>query len=137
MHTDGAAFSDDPDMPVLTFRMFFLGLGFSAFGYGSDYSPILFASFIVFQTPFSAVLAQLYWFKPQSLLVSQGMCSNGLLSPAQSPTNALTGFLLIVTYFVGKAWEKVIPSKGLLKWINPGSFNIKEHGESSLPTQLR
>lgn len=30
-------------------------------------------------------------------------------------------------YFVGKAWEKVIPSWGLLRYINPGKFNIKEH----------
>ncbi|EIM86127.1 OPT oligopeptide transporter [Stereum hirsutum FP-91666 SS1] len=78
---------DDVDLPILTFRMFFLGLGFSAFG---------------------SVLAQLYYFKPQTLSVSQG-------------------FLLIVTYFVGKLWEKAIPQKGILKWINPGPFNIKEH----------
>ncbi|KAJ7890764.1 OPT oligopeptide transporter [Mycena leptocephala] len=79
---------DDVDLPVLTFRMFFLGLGFSAFG---------------------AVLAQLYYFKPQTLSVSQG-------------------FLLIMTFFGGKAMEKIIPRWGPLKWLNPGPFNIKEHG---------
>ncbi|KAF5391950.1 hypothetical protein D9757_003237 [Collybiopsis confluens] len=42
---------DDYELPVVTFRMLFLGLGFSAFG---------------------SVLAQLYYFKPQTLLVSQG-----------------------------------------------------------------
>ncbi|KAI5830925.1 OPT superfamily oligopeptide transporter [Schizophyllum commune Tattone D] len=78
---------DDYELPVVTFRMLFLGLGFSAFG---------------------SVLAQLYYFKPQTLNVSQG-------------------FLLIMIYFVGKAWEKVIPSWGLLRFINPGPFNIKEH----------
>ncbi|TRM66262.1 OPT oligopeptide transporter protein-domain-containing protein [Schizophyllum amplum] len=67
--------------------MLFLGLGFAAFG---------------------SVLAQLYYFKPQTLSVSQG-------------------FLLIMIYFVGKAWEKVIPTWGPLKYINPGKFNIKEH----------
>jgi hypothetical protein len=41
---------DDPELPVLTFRVFLLGLGFSCFG---------------------AVLAQLYYFKPQTLAVSQ------------------------------------------------------------------
>ncbi|KIY66394.1 OPT superfamily oligopeptide transporter [Cylindrobasidium torrendii FP15055 ss-10] len=78
---------DDYELPVVTFRMIFLGLGFSAFG---------------------SVLAQLYYFKPQTLSVSQG-------------------FLLIMIYFVGKAWERVIPTWGPLKYINPGKFNIKEH----------
>ncbi|KAJ3983558.1 OPT oligopeptide transporter protein-domain-containing protein [Lentinula detonsa] len=79
---------DDYDLPVLTFRMLFLGLGFSAFG---------------------SVLAQLYYFKPQTLSVSQG-------------------FLLIILYFFGKAWEKALPSHGLWWYLNPGPFNIKEHG---------
>ncbi|KAH7872644.1 OPT oligopeptide transporter [Lentinula edodes] len=79
---------DDYELPVLTFRMLFLGLGFSAFG---------------------SVLAQLYYFKPQTLSVSQG-------------------FLLIILYFFGKAWEKALPSHGLWWYLNPGPFNIKEHG---------
>ncbi|KAF5391029.1 hypothetical protein D9757_003990 [Collybiopsis confluens] len=79
---------DDYDLPVVTFRMLFLGLGFSAFG---------------------SVLAQMYYFKPQTLLVSQG-------------------FLLIMIYFIGKFWEKTLPSRGLFRFINPGPFNIKEHG---------
>ncbi|KAE9384031.1 OPT superfamily oligopeptide transporter, partial [Gymnopus androsaceus JB14] len=64
---------DDYKLPVVTFRMLFLGLGFSAFG---------------------SVLAQLYYFKPQTLLVSEN-------------------FLLIVIYFIGKAWEKGLPSCGI------------------------
>ncbi|KAJ6517714.1 OPT oligopeptide transporter [Mycena vulgaris] len=79
---------DDVDLPIFTIRMLFLGLGFSAFG---------------------SVLAQLYYFKPQTLSVSQG-------------------FLLIMTYFAGKLMEKLIPRVGPLKWLNPGPFNIKEHG---------
>ncbi|KAJ4478642.1 OPT oligopeptide transporter protein-domain-containing protein [Lentinula edodes] len=79
---------DDYELPVITFRMLFLGLGFSAFG---------------------SVLAQLYYFKPQTLLVSES-------------------FLLIVIYFIGKLWEKTLPSRGLFRFINPGPFNIKEHG---------
>ncbi|KAF5343398.1 hypothetical protein D9757_013809 [Collybiopsis confluens] len=82
--------SDDYELPVVTFRMLFLGLGFSAFG---------------------SVLAQLYYFKPQTLLVSQG-------------------FLLIMLYFFGKTWEKVLPSHGLWWYLNPGPFNIKEHGSA-------
>ncbi|KAE9400851.1 OPT oligopeptide transporter [Gymnopus androsaceus JB14] len=79
---------DDYELPVVTFRMLFLGLGFSAFG---------------------SVLAQLYYFKPQTLTVSQG-------------------FLLIMLYFFGKGWEKALPSHGLWWYLNPGPFNIKEHG---------
>ncbi|KAE9386719.1 OPT superfamily oligopeptide transporter [Gymnopus androsaceus JB14] len=79
---------DDYELPVVTFRMLFLGLGFSAFG---------------------SVLAQLYYFKPQTLSVSES-------------------FLLIVIYFIGKAWEKCLPSHGIFRYINPGPFNIKEHG---------
>ncbi|KIK64985.1 hypothetical protein GYMLUDRAFT_240324 [Collybiopsis luxurians FD-317 M1] len=71
---------DDYELPVVTFRMLFLGFGFAAFG---------------------SVLAQLYYFKPQTLLVSQG-----------------------------KAWEKALPSHGLWYYLNPGPFNIKEHGSA-------
>jgi OPT family oligopeptide transporter len=78
---------DDPELPCLTFRMLFLGLGFSAFG---------------------AVLAQLYYFKPQTINVSQS-------------------FLVIVVYFIGKAWEVLLPSRGIFRYLNPGPFNIKEH----------
>ncbi|KAI0333608.1 OPT oligopeptide transporter [Cubamyces sp. BRFM 1775] len=78
---------DDPDLPSLTFRTFFLGLGFSAFG---------------------AVLAQIYYFKPQTLLVS-------------------TLFLLVLSYWFGNAMAIILPSKGIFRWINPGPFNIKEH----------
>lgn len=56
---------------------------------------------------YSAVLAQLYYFKPQTLTVSQS-------------------FLVIVVYFVGKAWEKIVPSRGIFRYLNPGPFNIKE-----------
>ncbi|KAI0364037.1 OPT oligopeptide transporter [Pilatotrama ljubarskyi] len=78
---------DDPELPALTFRTFFLGLGFSAFG---------------------AVLAQIYYFKPQTLLVSQL-------------------FLLVLAYWFGNALAMAIPSGGLFRWLNPGPFNIKEH----------
>ncbi|EKM55312.1 uncharacterized protein PHACADRAFT_255841 [Phanerochaete carnosa HHB-10118-sp] len=78
---------DDPELPSLTFRTFFLGLGFSAFG---------------------AVLAQIYYFKPQTLTVS-------IL------------FLLVLSYWFGNAMHMALPSTGILKFMNPGPFNIKEH----------
>ncbi|KAH9833309.1 OPT oligopeptide transporter [Rhodofomes roseus] len=78
---------DYPELPAVTFRSIFLGLGFSAFG---------------------AVLAQIYYFKPQNLTVS------ALL-------------LLILSFALGNAMHAVLPSKGIFRWINSGPFNIKEH----------
>lgn len=78
---------DDPELQAITFRSIFLGLGFSAFG---------------------AVLAQIYYFKPQTLTVSQLL-------------------LLILSYWFGNALHIVLPSKGIFKLLNPGPFNIKEH----------
>ncbi|EMD32181.1 hypothetical protein CERSUDRAFT_126869 [Gelatoporia subvermispora B] len=78
---------DDPELQANTFRTWFLGLGFSAFG---------------------AVLAQIYYFKPQTINVS-------------------TLFLLILTYWFGQAMHAVLPDKGLFRFLNPGPFNIKEH----------
>ncbi|KZT63319.1 OPT superfamily oligopeptide transporter [Daedalea quercina L-15889] len=78
---------DYPELSAVTFRSIFLGIGFSAFG---------------------AVLAQIYYFKPQNLSVS------ALL-------------LLILSFALGNAMHSLLPSKGVFKWINPGPFNIKEH----------
>ncbi|KAH9833277.1 OPT oligopeptide transporter [Rhodofomes roseus] len=78
---------DDPELQAVTFRTVFLGLGFSAFG---------------------AVLAQIYYFKPQTLNVS-------------------TLLLLILSYWFGNGLHMAIPTKGRWRWLNPGPFNIKEH----------
>ena len=50
------------------------------------------------------------------------------------PTKLRKGFLLIMIYFVGKAWEKIIPRWGPLRYINPGKFNIKEHAAAYIMT---
>ncbi|KAF8579002.1 OPT superfamily oligopeptide transporter [Ramaria rubella] len=78
---------DDPSQPALTFRFWFLGLGLSAFG---------------------SVLAQIYYFKPQTVNVAQL-------------------FLLLVSYVLGNIMAKVIPTQGWFRYLNPGPFNIKEH----------
>ncbi|KAI0732700.1 OPT oligopeptide transporter [Fomitopsis betulina] len=78
---------DDPELQAVTFRTLFLGFGFSAFG---------------------AVLAQIYYFKPQTLNVS-------------------TLLLLILSYWIGNGLHAIIPTKGWWRWLNPGPFNIKEH----------
>lgn len=78
---------DDPNQPAFTFRMLFIGFGLSAFG---------------------AVLAQIYYFKPQTVSVSHL-------------------FLLLISYFIGNFMAAVLPSRGFFKFLNPGPFNIKEH----------
>ncbi|KAH9919872.1 OPT oligopeptide transporter [Fomitopsis serialis] len=78
---------DDPELQAVTFRTIFLGLGFSAFG---------------------AVLAQIYYFKPQTLNVSVLL-------------------LLILSYWFGNGMHMALPSRGWWRWVNPGPFNIKEH----------
>ncbi|KAG2158266.1 OPT oligopeptide transporter protein-domain-containing protein [Suillus bovinus] len=78
---------DDPSLNPWTFRAFFIGLGLSAFG-GS--------------------LAQIYYFKPQTVSVSPM-------------------FLGIISYVIGLAMETFIPRYGLLRYLNPGPFNKKEN----------
>ncbi|KAG2060361.1 OPT superfamily oligopeptide transporter [Suillus hirtellus] len=78
---------DDPNLNPWTFRAFFIGIGLSAFG-GS--------------------LAQIYYFKPQTVLVS-------------------VMFLGIISYVIGLAMETFIPRHGLFRYLNPGPFNKKEN----------
>ncbi|KAG1807603.1 OPT oligopeptide transporter protein-domain-containing protein, partial [Suillus subaureus] len=78
---------DDPSLNPWTFRAFFIGLGLSTFG---------------------GVLAEIYYFKPQTVLVS-------------------LMFLAVVSYILGVFMETVIPRRGLLRYLNPGPFNKKEN----------
>ncbi|KAF9039845.1 peptide transporter MTD1 [Panaeolus papilionaceus] len=90
---------DDPTLPVFTFRMWFLGIGLSCFG---------------------AVLGQIFYFRPQTVFVSQL-------------------FIQIIAYILGRVLEEVIPGPGherdslkmsdnwFWRFMNPGPFNIKEH----------
>ncbi|KZT56011.1 OPT superfamily oligopeptide transporter [Calocera cornea HHB12733] len=67
--------------------MWFIGLGLSTFG---------------------GVLAEIYYFKPQTILVS-------------------TMFLAIISYVIGEAFATFIPRRGVFRYLNPGPFNKKEH----------
>ncbi|KAI9442444.1 OPT oligopeptide transporter protein-domain-containing protein [Lactarius indigo] len=78
---------DDPSLNPWTFRSFFIGIGLSAFG---------------------GVLAEIYYFKPQTVLVS-------------------TMFLAIISYVLGIAMEAFIPRWGWFRYLNPGPFNKKEN----------
>ncbi|KAI9461199.1 OPT oligopeptide transporter protein-domain-containing protein [Lactarius psammicola] len=78
---------DDPSLNPWTFRSFFIGIGLSAFG---------------------GVLAEIYYFKPQTVLVS-------------------TMFLAIISYVLGIAMEAFIPQWGWFRYLNPGPFNKKEN----------
>ena len=55
-------------------------------------------------TDVCSVLAQIYYFKPQTLLVS-------------------TLFLLVLSYWFGNAMAMLIPSRGIFRLLNPGPFN--------------
>ncbi|KAG2150606.1 OPT oligopeptide transporter protein-domain-containing protein [Suillus clintonianus] len=78
---------DDPSLSPWTFRAFFIGLGLSAFG---------------------GVLAEIYYFKPQTILVS-------------------LMFLAVISYVIGIFMETFIPRRGFLRYLNPGPFNKKEN----------
>ncbi|KAL1712381.1 OPT oligopeptide transporter protein-domain-containing protein [Schizophyllum commune] len=89
---------DDPSLPIFTIRTVVLGIGFAAF---------------------ASVLGQLFYFRPQSISVSQL-------------------FLQIFAFILGKAMEEVIPGTNpnsrfplrdswWARFLNPGPFNIKEH----------
>ncbi|KAK7016289.1 OPT superfamily oligopeptide transporter [Favolaschia claudopus] len=78
---------DDETLNPWTLRAFILGLGLSAFG---------------------GVLAEIYYFKPQTVLVS-------------------TMFLAIIAFIVGKGMETFIPTFGLFYYLNPHPFNKKEN----------
>ncbi|KAG9224893.1 hypothetical protein PTI98_009892 [Pleurotus ostreatus] len=79
--------TDDPSLNPWTVRAFVLGIGLSAFG---------------------GVLAEIYYFKPQTVLVS-------------------TMFLAIIAYVLGMAWETFVPTRGVFRFINPHPFNKKEN----------
>jgi len=91
--TQVISLDDDPSLSPWTFRVLILGTGLSAFG---------------------GVLAEIYYFKPQTVLVS-------------------TMFLAIIGYVLGLFMEFVIPRKISLfgrsmsfYYLNPGPFNKKE-----------
>lgn len=75
---------DDPTLNPWTIRAWVIGAGLSTFG---------------------GVLAEIFYFKPQTVLVS-------------------TMFLAIISYVLGKGWEAFVPRVWKL---NPGPFNKKEH----------
>lgn len=78
---------DDPSLNPWTLRAFLIGFGLSTFG---------------------GVLAEIYYFKPQTVYVS-------------------TMFLTVISYILGVFMENVIPRWGWLRYLNPGPFNKKEH----------
>ncbi|BGP50986.1 hypothetical protein JCM10450v2_006912 [Rhodotorula kratochvilovae] len=81
---------DDPSMVIHTFRMYFLALGL---------------------TCFAAVLGQIFYFRPQTVYVSQL-------------------FLQVIAFILGRAWSAVLPNASRGKFwafLNPCEFTLKEH----------
>ncbi|KAF2722237.1 OPT-domain-containing protein [Polychaeton citri CBS 116435] len=83
---------DDTSLNPWTFRMVFLGVGLSIF---------------------ASVLQEIFYFKPQTIYVSQV-------------------FLTVLAYILGEAMAFVIPRKGFLKYLNPHPFHLKEHAAITL-----
>ncbi|KAF9466638.1 OPT oligopeptide transporter protein-domain-containing protein [Collybia nuda] len=79
--------ADDPSLNPWTLRAFIIGIGLSAFG---------------------GVLAEIYYFKPQTVLVS-------------------TMFLAIISYVLGMSMDTAIPRRGFFRFLNPHPFNKKEN----------
>ncbi|KAJ7903340.1 OPT oligopeptide transporter [Mycena olivaceomarginata] len=82
--------ADDPSLNPWTLRALILGLGLSAFG---------------------GVLAEIYYFKPQTVFVS-------------------VMFLAIIAFVLGKFMENFIPTFGFFRYLNPARkhpFNKKEN----------
>lgn len=60
-------------------------------------------------TAFGAVLQEIYYFKPQTILVS-------------------VIFLTVIAYVLGEGMAAIIPRRGVIgKFLNPHPFNSKEH----------
>ncbi|KAK3654286.1 hypothetical protein LTR22_010762 [Elasticomyces elasticus] len=57
---------------------------------------------------FGSVLQEIFYFKPQTIYVS-------------------VVFLCVIAYVLGEFMAYAIPRKGLLRYLNPGPFNQKEH----------
>jgi hypothetical protein len=99
---------DDPSLPCLTFRSWFLGLGLSCFG---------------------AVLGQIFYFRPQTVYVSQL-------------------FLQIIAYILGVVLENIVPGPNqaraalqtkdtwFFRFLNPGPFSERISFLSISPFQL-
>ncbi|PWY87384.1 OPT superfamily oligopeptide transporter [Aspergillus heteromorphus CBS 117.55] len=84
---------DDTSLNPWSVRMVFLGAGLSIFG---------------------GVLQEIFYFKPQTIYVSQV-------------------FLTVIAYVLGEAMAYAIPRRGRIgRLLNPGPFNAKEHAAISL-----
>ncbi|KAH9915092.1 OPT oligopeptide transporter [Fomitopsis serialis] len=90
---------DDPTLPILTFRTWFLGLGLACF---------------------AAVLGELFYFRPQTVQVSglflqvlAFILGRGLEAVLPGPNHAID--------------KMRTPDNRFWRFINPGGFNIKEH----------
>ncbi|KAH9913437.1 OPT oligopeptide transporter [Fomitopsis serialis] len=90
---------DDPTLPILTFRTWFLGLGLACF---------------------AAVLGELFYFRPQTVQVSglflqvlAFILGRGLEAVLPGPNHAVD--------------KMRTPDNRFWRFINPGGFNIKEH----------
>lgn len=90
--------SDDPNLPIWTFRMWFLSIGLSCFG---------------------AVLGQIFYFRPQPVSVSQPFLQIVSYVMGKALEEIIPG--------PGKNALFKTSDTRFWRFMNPGHFNIKEH----------
>jgi len=98
---------DDPSLPALTFRTWFIGT--------KAYSLLIIRRLpLTRQTGlglagFGGTISAIYYFKPQTVSVS-------------------IVFLAVISFLLGEAMSKFIPRRGRIgRFLNPHPFNMKEH----------
>ncbi|KAJ6623963.1 OPT oligopeptide transporter protein-domain-containing protein [Mycena sp. CBHHK59/15] len=96
--------ADDETLNPWTLRVLVLGGGLSTFG---------------------GVLAEIYYFKPASLLHTFPSVVDILCF--QQTVLVSTMFLAIIAFVLGKAMESVVPTWGFFRYLNPHPFNKKEN----------
>ncbi|KAL8286819.1 hypothetical protein RQP46_004347 [Phenoliferia psychrophenolica] len=108
---------DDPTLPVWTFRMWFLGVGFVAF---------------------AAVLGQIYYFRPQTVYVSSLFITVRMPTLIEKTRTLIKIRYKILSFVLGNIMAATLPGEERLArfgpvgrqigyFLNPGPFNVKEH----------
>ena len=106
---------DDPTLNCWTIRAFLIGLGLSTFGGVLGTLHALFPSHRY---------SQIVWFSGD-LLFQTGVldliqCLHvPVLTSFKQTVSVSTMFLAIISYVLGIAWENLIPSRGIFRWLNP------------------
>lgn len=108
---------DDPTLNCWTIRAFLIGLGLSTFGgvLGTLHSLFFYYHYsqvVCFSGDLLLQTGVLYLIKSFHVLA---------LNSVKQTVSVSTMFLAIISYVLGIAWENLIPSRGIFRWLNPAS----------------